>query len=221
MPRKPIDYSKTHFYKIVCKDLNIKDCYVGHTTDLTKRKNKHKYTCLNECSKNYNINLYQFIRENGGWENWEIILLKNESCENGMEARSRERYYKEQEHSTLNKQVPSRTPDEYTNDNYQQLQAYWHSFYETNKDRILEYQKDYRNRNTDRIKEYAETYRKNNKDYLKQTNNNYYHRKKDEINEKRKEKVECCCEAIVAKGNMSAHLKSKKHQAYLQSLQKD
>ena len=26
MPIKPVDYSQTHFYKIVCKDLSIKDC---------------------------------------------------------------------------------------------------------------------------------------------------------------------------------------------------
>ena len=39
MPRKEIDYTKTNFYKIVCKDLSVKDCYVGHTTILkTERK---------------------------------------------------------------------------------------------------------------------------------------------------------------------------------------
>ena len=42
MPRKPIDYSKTHFYKIVCKDLDLSDGYVGHTTDFIKRKSYHR-----------------------------------------------------------------------------------------------------------------------------------------------------------------------------------
>ena len=32
MPRKVVDYSKTVIYKIVCKDLNITELYVGHTT---------------------------------------------------------------------------------------------------------------------------------------------------------------------------------------------
>ena len=45
MPRKPIDYSKTISYKIVCNDLSITDCYVGHTTDFTKRKSHHKSDC--------------------------------------------------------------------------------------------------------------------------------------------------------------------------------
>ena len=42
MPRKPIDYSNTHFYKIVCKDLGIKELYVGHTTNFKNRKLDHK-----------------------------------------------------------------------------------------------------------------------------------------------------------------------------------
>ena len=40
MPRKPIDYSKTHFYKIVCNDTEIKPVYVGHTTDFTRENMK-------------------------------------------------------------------------------------------------------------------------------------------------------------------------------------
>jgi hypothetical protein len=39
MPRLPIDYSKSIIYKIVCKDLDVKDCYVGSTTNFTNRKN--------------------------------------------------------------------------------------------------------------------------------------------------------------------------------------
>ena len=38
MPRQKRDYSSTHFYKIVCKDLDIRDFYIGHTTDFTTRK---------------------------------------------------------------------------------------------------------------------------------------------------------------------------------------
>ena len=42
MPRLPIDYSKTIIYRIVCKNPEIKDCYVGQTTDFTSRKSCHK-----------------------------------------------------------------------------------------------------------------------------------------------------------------------------------
>ena len=40
MPRKELNYDKTYFYKIVCKDLNIKDCYVGHTLNF-KTESQH------------------------------------------------------------------------------------------------------------------------------------------------------------------------------------
>jgi predicted GIY-YIG superfamily endonuclease len=42
MPRTPINYENTVFYKIVCKDLNLNYCYVGHTTDFIRRKTAHK-----------------------------------------------------------------------------------------------------------------------------------------------------------------------------------
>ena len=50
MPRKVVDYSKTVIYKIVCKDLNITELYVVHTTDFTRRKCEHKTCCNNEKS---------------------------------------------------------------------------------------------------------------------------------------------------------------------------
>ena len=101
MPRKQIDYSKTHFYKIVCKDISITDCYVGHTTDFTKRKNHHKRNCYNQKSKNFTNYVYQFIRENGGWDNFDMVIVKIQECENSLEARRIEREFVEQLQATL------------------------------------------------------------------------------------------------------------------------
>ena len=88
MPKKNIDYSKALIYKIVCNDLNIKDCYVGSTTDFTKRKGHHKRGCNNVNTKCYNYNVYQFIRANGGWDNWTMVLVENYPCENKLELES-------------------------------------------------------------------------------------------------------------------------------------
>ncbi len=76
MPRTPIDYSKTVIYKIVCNDLSITDCYVGSTTDFTKRKCKHKSLCLKSDMK-----LYSFIRNNGNWENWAMLEIEKVSMQ--------------------------------------------------------------------------------------------------------------------------------------------
>ena len=33
----------------------------------------HKTYCNLETHKNYNVKLYQMIRDNGGWSNWSMI----------------------------------------------------------------------------------------------------------------------------------------------------
>jgi len=71
-----MDYSKTVMYKIVCKDVEIKELYVGSTTSLVKRRYLHKSDCFNANSKRHNFYVYQFIRENGGWDNWEVIQIE-------------------------------------------------------------------------------------------------------------------------------------------------
>jgi hypothetical protein len=53
MPKENIDYSKTIIYKIVCKDVNIKDCYVGSTTNFTNRKGQHKNIAINDTVKSH------------------------------------------------------------------------------------------------------------------------------------------------------------------------
>ena len=58
MPKKVMDYSNTHFYKIVCTDLNITDCYVGHAVNFTKRKCTHENNSLNPLNKKTITSMY-------------------------------------------------------------------------------------------------------------------------------------------------------------------
>ena len=102
MPRKAIDYKSTHFYKIICKDTNITDCYVGHTTDFVNRKHSHKQACLNPNVRFHNLDLYKTIRENGSWDNWDMVLISTENIANALEARKREREYIEELKANLN-----------------------------------------------------------------------------------------------------------------------
>ena len=85
------DFSKTIIYKIVCNDLTIKDCYIGHTINMTKRKCVHKSRCHNEKAKHYNTKIYKIIRQNGGWSNWSMILVEKFPCRDKHEACKRER----------------------------------------------------------------------------------------------------------------------------------
>ena len=52
MPLKEINYNTTHFNRIVCKDLDIKERYVGHTADSNTRKCQHKKIVSTTIQKN-------------------------------------------------------------------------------------------------------------------------------------------------------------------------
>ena len=112
MTRVNIDYTKSVIYKIVCKNTDITDLYIGSTTNFAKRKNCHKTMCNNINSKLYSLNVYNCIRNNGGWDNWVMIMVEQYNCNNGDELRARERYYIDALKPSLNKNIPMRTVDE-------------------------------------------------------------------------------------------------------------
>jgi hypothetical protein len=103
MPKNEIDYSKTIIYKIVCKDKTINDVYVGHTTSFIKRKYQHKLCCNNLNNK---IKIYEVIRANGGWDNWEMIEIATYNCNNSEEARIKEQEHYEEIIKPLNAVKP-------------------------------------------------------------------------------------------------------------------
>jgi hypothetical protein len=112
MPKTPMDYSNTVIYKLVCNDLNVTDCYVGHTTNFVKRKYGHKLNCHTEYRKHYHLKVYQTIRANGGWENWSMIQIEAYPCNSLQEATARERYYYELLKPTMNHNCPGRSATE-------------------------------------------------------------------------------------------------------------
>jgi hypothetical protein len=114
MPRLPIDYSKTIIYHFVCKDITIKNDYVGHTTDFTNRKRQHKSCTNNVGHKKYHMKIYQTIRDTGGWENWEMVPLEEFPCESNIQARIREQYWMNQLNPTMNRSRAYRTAEEKT-----------------------------------------------------------------------------------------------------------
>ena len=79
------NYSNAVIYKIFCKDTNISEIYIGSTTNFKIRKSKHKSVCNNENDKNYNLKVYEYIRANGGFENFEIVIIEEYPCNNKKE----------------------------------------------------------------------------------------------------------------------------------------
>ena len=103
MPKNEIDYTNTIIYKIVCKDKTISDVYVGHTTSFIKRKYQHKLCCNNLNNK---LKIYEVIRSNGGWDNWEMTEIATYNCNNSEEARIKEQEHYEELSKPLNSVKP-------------------------------------------------------------------------------------------------------------------
>ena len=70
------NYSNSSIYKLCCNDASITDIYIGSTTNFRRRKFTHKSSCHNSKSQNYNQNVYQFIRENGGFNAFDMIEIE-------------------------------------------------------------------------------------------------------------------------------------------------
>lgn len=110
MPKTDTDYSNTIFYKIQCKNPDVKDMYIGHTTNFVQRKLAHKYSCIYDKCANYHCKVYNVIRENGGWDNWNMEIIAFHNCEDLYAARKLEQQYFEQYNATLNSVEPLPKP---------------------------------------------------------------------------------------------------------------
>lgn len=196
MPRTNIDYSNTIIYKLCCKDLNITELYVGHTTDMRRRKSSHKSKCNKENGKYYNLNVYQFIRANGGWNNWGMIEIERYDAIDGYDAKKKERYWIEELKATLNIVIPTRTDKEWQKDNKEILAEKRNQYYNSNKENILEE---------------AKINYKHNKEIIINNVKEYYEKNKKIITEKNKEKITCECGCLIRKNDLTRHKKTKKH----------
>jgi hypothetical protein len=138
---KMVNYSNSSIYKICCLDPSIKDVYVGSTTNLKIRKQNHKNCCNNSNHKSYNFPVYKLIRENGGFENWEMIEIEKYQATDKRQLHTRERYWLETLEATLNKLVPTRTTKEYYEDNKESVIKKTIEYYEKNKQLLNEKRK--------------------------------------------------------------------------------
>jgi hypothetical protein len=129
------NYSNAVIYKIYCKDAAITECYVGSTCNFMSRKSKHKYSCNNKNTKDYTYPVYNFIRENGGWENFEMVELIKYPCNTKRELEIKETEYLELHGGTLNKCIPSRSKLEYYHANREREIERSRAYHEKNRER--------------------------------------------------------------------------------------
>jgi hypothetical protein len=93
----PNNYANCCIYKIISKDVNITELYVGYTNNYEKTSKCYRETF--KTKKFYN----KFIRENGDWDNFEIIKIEDFPCSSEREIETRKRYWIKELNAELNK----------------------------------------------------------------------------------------------------------------------
>jgi hypothetical protein len=218
MPRLPINYANTIIYKIVCNDLNITECYVGHTTDFVCRKKSHKKRCTTETDKKYNLKVYKIIRDNGGWDNYSIIEIEKFPCQDVNEAKKKEREWFENLNSSLNTNFPQRNKEEYRIANKDKLAIKKKEYYIANRDEFAIKQKEYHIANRDEIVIKQKERRILHKDEIAIKKKEYYIANIDEIKEKKSKKFVCECGKERNYSQKARHMRTKVHIDYLNTL---
>ena len=181
-------------YMIKCKNPNIKDCYIGSTTNFELRKQSHEYNSMNGKSK-----VYEFMRKNGNFYNFEFEILEDNIEFNiRKELNKIERYYIEEFKSSLNTQIPTRTPKEYDKTEIRKNKNKYYDIIRNQTEKRKEY-----------AKMYDKKYKEENKEKKKELDKIY--REKNKIN------INCNCGSIISKLNYSTHCKTKKHLQYIQN----
>lgn len=94
MPLQKINFQTGFIYKIECRDPLVINKYWGSSCGQERyRRSCHKCCCTNPNDIRYNMQLYKFIREHGGWDNWVFIKIKDFPCANRNELNIEEQKY--------------------------------------------------------------------------------------------------------------------------------
>ena len=195
-------------YIIKHKTDDTKRVYIGSTINLKERIWKHKSSCNNEKNKNYNNKIYQYLRENGGFIQYEFIILECYVCNFKHELLCKEDDYIKMYDNNLNQLRAYLTDEEHKMKNNEKSKKY----YDDNKEKIKE---EY-NENKDIFSQRRKKYHEKNKDIINEKKKEKYNENKEKINEQRKEKITCECGSIVRKTDITRHCKSLKHIAFIE-----
>ena len=212
------DFSNSIIYHI--RHMESKEVvYVGSTTNFFIRKAKHKYL-WNKEGNHFTFPIYCHIRNNGGFDCFEVIPIQSLKLENKTQLLIAEQEEIDKHQTLVNSYKAHRPidieerPKTILDD--KELEQYNKEYKEQRKQDLKQYQKHYREENKDYQKqlreenrEYYRNYREANKEYHKEYNQKYYQANKAEIIEKYKQKTECkYCAKLKTKWNMSRHIKT-------------
>jgi hypothetical protein len=102
----PRDHSNAVVYKIARRD-GEGDIYIGATSYLPTRRACHKRRCTDPKGFAFHTPVYEHIRANGGWDEWEVVAVEEFPCDNRTELARREREWVDRLAPRLNTYYPN------------------------------------------------------------------------------------------------------------------
>jgi len=204
----------------------LEDCngfgYIGSTCNLHRRLIQHK--CNNNSARS-KLLAKPFTH----------LVLEEFENEDDMEV-AEQFYIKLYKYlygdKLLNITIPLRTKKEYRVDNKDKLSQINKEWYNNNKERVIERVKNYaienkdeileKNKkryikNRDKVLEKHKEYRVSNREKVLEQRKNWYYENKDTIKQYRSREIECECGSTFKLVKKSRHIKTKKHQNFLNS----
>jgi hypothetical protein len=209
MPKQAMNYQNNIIYKIQHKTI-YELIYIGSTTNFAKRKCAHKIRCYNENIPGYNEKKYVMIRENGGWDMFDMVLVKKYPCNDALEAYTEEERIRRELNANMNSIRCFATQEELKQNKikYRELHKEHNKvtskkYYETHKEELKKYYESHKEQKKVNAKKYQETHVEE------------IALKKKQYREKNNQKVECECGCFISNLNISTHKKTPKHQKLL------
>ena len=142
-----------------------------------------------------------------------IELVEGYPCNTKAELERREGQVMRDTENCCNRAIAGRTRAEYYQDNKEKIVERVLKYQQENKEKINECRAKYYQANKEKAAERGFKYRQENKEKVAERHAKYY--------QANKEQVECECGSEVTKKSLTRHLKSKKHQKYLLTLNQD
>jgi len=192
------EYIHVSMYKICPKNKDLNYCYIGHTTCFNDRKKQHiKNTTNQDDKKHYHLKHYETIRNNGGWDEWEMSEIEHYKCKSKLEARIREQELIEEYGANLNSlkayvteeekaQTKKNITEKYRIENKAKIREQEKAYKQEHKEVIAEQMKKYREENKEKLKEQTKEYRIKNKEKYDEQQKIYREKNKEILKEKRK-----------------------------------
>ena len=201
-----VDYSKAKVYKIY--NTIDSDIYIGSTCcGLASIMSKHRSEINNEKVKHRR--LYKKMNELGV-ENFHIVLVEEmPECQCKEQLHKKEREKIEELKPALNYAIPTRTFQEWVEDNREYVREFDRKHRQENREHHNEVSKKWRDNNPEKVKEYKKTDYDKNRDKILEKKKADFQKNKEKILTRRKQPCQCeICGKTITRCCLSRHIKT-------------